>query len=251
MCLKKYCECFQANVACSNSCTCLQCCNTVEAHKAGQLPFDNKQGTKQTAAVMDDTADYSNYAAVCDTNEYTMMPPPVTIKSFADYKFYKGNHNSSSNGGDATSPSVVNNSSMIRGNTDLQLSANQAPITSSNTNSSNMKLLANEKWLEVAANDLVCACLFVCLFACLCVLCCSVLLPSLFDNASLSCRLTYCRIMPTQQALVLRQRPRNTLLLLTSVQVSAQLCPPWLASTIQVPVHRKQKFLLLFLLHYP
>jgi hypothetical protein len=31
MCLKKYCECFQANVPCSSICTCLHCCNTGSA----------------------------------------------------------------------------------------------------------------------------------------------------------------------------------------------------------------------------
>jgi hypothetical protein len=33
MCLKKYCECFQAQIACSDSCICLDCCNTLETVK--------------------------------------------------------------------------------------------------------------------------------------------------------------------------------------------------------------------------
>lgn len=38
LCLKKYCECFQAAVACSGICTCLNCCNTsAEAHLISSL----------------------------------------------------------------------------------------------------------------------------------------------------------------------------------------------------------------------
>lgn len=32
LCLKKYCECFQANIPCSKTCACLFCCNSVDAY---------------------------------------------------------------------------------------------------------------------------------------------------------------------------------------------------------------------------
>lgn len=32
LCLKKYCECFQATIPCSKTCACLFCCNTVDAY---------------------------------------------------------------------------------------------------------------------------------------------------------------------------------------------------------------------------
>ena len=40
MCLKKYCECFQAGVPCSSVCVCINCCNTndpgaIDIHKGG------------------------------------------------------------------------------------------------------------------------------------------------------------------------------------------------------------------------
>ena len=38
MCLKKYCECFQAQIACSDSCICLDCCNTLETSTSKPQP---------------------------------------------------------------------------------------------------------------------------------------------------------------------------------------------------------------------
>ena len=44
MCLKKYCECFQASVPCSSSCVCINCCNTndpgaIGIHKGVGMPM--------------------------------------------------------------------------------------------------------------------------------------------------------------------------------------------------------------------
>lgn len=37
MCLKKYCECYQAGVKCNSSCTCLYCCNTSRQSSIGTV----------------------------------------------------------------------------------------------------------------------------------------------------------------------------------------------------------------------
>jgi len=42
MCLKKYCECFQASIPCGNTCTCLDCCNTVKDIRVVSLPPPKK-----------------------------------------------------------------------------------------------------------------------------------------------------------------------------------------------------------------
>jgi hypothetical protein len=42
-CLKKYCECFQAGIACGDSCKCDGCHNTTEAMASGRPPFDKRR----------------------------------------------------------------------------------------------------------------------------------------------------------------------------------------------------------------
>jgi Tesmin/TSO1-like CXC domain, cysteine-rich domain len=46
-CLKKYCECFQAGIACGDSCKCDGCHNTTEAVASGRPPFDKKRLQQQ------------------------------------------------------------------------------------------------------------------------------------------------------------------------------------------------------------
>ncbi len=46
-CLKKYCECFQAGIACGDSCKCDGCHNTTEAVASGRPPFDKKRISPQ------------------------------------------------------------------------------------------------------------------------------------------------------------------------------------------------------------
>lgn len=90
-----------------------------------------------------------------NTNNLITQPTHknVTIKSFADLKYYKNNVNNN----ESNSPlqNQTNTTINILENKDLQWSANQVPITSTSTYSSNVKLLQNDKWLEVAAQDLV------------------------------------------------------------------------------------------------
>ena len=45
MCLKKYCECFQAGVICSSTCTCMHCCNTGNAAAAIMLQTQRLQSS--------------------------------------------------------------------------------------------------------------------------------------------------------------------------------------------------------------
>ena len=47
MCLKKYCECFQAGVPCSSTCTCLNCCNANKPGVDGDLVTTSSESSNQ------------------------------------------------------------------------------------------------------------------------------------------------------------------------------------------------------------
>lgn len=49
-CLKKYCECFQAAVMCSDNCKCVDCRNTVKAHDKGPPPSASSQPASAVSA---------------------------------------------------------------------------------------------------------------------------------------------------------------------------------------------------------
>ena len=166
MCLKKYCECFQAAVACSGSCTCLHCCNTVAAHATGQLyeyqkllKVPSKTGTSNNN---NNTVEYVNSDADYGGNNNSIGND--TSNSYTGKKYYKNSN--SNNNSNLILQSMTN--SNLDGNT---TNSNYSGKVSSESLQCNT--LLKDEYLERAATDLVSyiayiACI-VCIVSMLCI----------------------------------------------------------------------------------
>ena len=176
MCLKKYCECFQAKVACSGSCTCLNCCNTVESiaqgHAQGQTQSMAQDHQKMMGLKAEDIAHFGMSGSsrhhldlleqVSGPNSNN-MPYQHSGKSFADMKFHKNKGTSSgSNPNPNTDSFPVSEISPISDathhNAQQLLHTINPHLLYTNTvhnTHSNVKFMKDENYLENAARDLV------------------------------------------------------------------------------------------------
>lgn len=82
MCLKKYCECYQAGVICSSTCTCLHCCNT--GNSAAAILLQSQRIQTATPIPDNDDAIFKAAEELAFLSQQQKVAPAVKTESVAE-----------------------------------------------------------------------------------------------------------------------------------------------------------------------